>query len=94
VYVNNRAKEIRFVELLADGAEADVEVVNSLRRNPTRIEYYSRNSALEVLDWSDSPAALHAECEIARTIELARELDLEAAAEEADDDFSSGAQWS
>jgi len=92
VYVDNRASTIRFIELLADGTEADVEVLNVLRRNPTRIEYYSRSKALEVLDWNDSPAALHAEYEIARTIELARELDLEAA-EEADDDFSNGL-WS
>jgi len=89
VYVNRRAKEIRFVELLADGTESDREVVNALRRDPTRIEYFARNKALEMLDWSTSPAALHAEGEIAGTIELARELE----AEEEEEDFPSGA-WS
>ena len=79
------------MELLPDGTESDVEWVNALRREPTRIEYFARNSqTLATLDWSDLPAALHAEGEIERTIEIARELEAD---DEADDDFGSGA-WS
>ena len=91
MYIDRLAKEIRFVELMANGEEGEAEVVNALRREPLRIEYFVRHrETLERLSLSDSPAALHADGEIARTIELAHELE---AADAEEDDFASGA-WS
>ena len=91
VYIDRVAKEIRFVELMANGAEAETEVINALRREPLRIEYFvRRRDTHERLLWKDSPAALHAEGEMERTIELACELE---AADAEDDDFVNGS-WS
>ena len=79
------------MELTANGVEVEAEVVNALHREPLRMEYFVRHrQTSERLDWRGSPAALHADGEIARTIELANELE---AADAEDDDFASGA-WS
>jgi len=83
-----------FVPLRPDGSESESEVVNALLQEaPASLEYFSRNRRTgERLEWSVSAAALHADFEMSRTIQLARELEA-ADAEEEEADLAGGA-WS
>ncbi|EOD25275.1 hypothetical protein EMIHUDRAFT_237905 [Emiliania huxleyi CCMP1516] len=86
VYVDRLAKQIRFVPLRPDGTESESEEA------PASLEYFSRNRRTGERLESVSAAALHADFEMSRTIQLARELEA-ADAEEEEADLAGGA-WS
>jgi len=65
--------EIRFVILSDDGAETDLEHVNSLYKNPARIEYYQRKrSNGERVYWNGPRAAVRLSIE--KTVKMAGEI--------------------
>ena len=72
IYANPAAGEIRYVGLDADGrSEGECEIVNVLRRDPMRIEYYQRKvETRERVHW-EAPRA-NALKAMETTIALAR----------------------
>eukprot|EP00437_Effrenium_voratum_P062351 CAMPEP_0181512212 /NCGR_PEP_ID=MMETSP1110-20121109/61849_1 /TAXON_ID=174948 /ORGANISM="Symbiodinium sp., Strain CCMP421" /LENGTH=128 /DNA_ID=CAMNT_0023642005 /DNA_START=13 /DNA_END=396 /DNA_ORIENTATION=- len=59
IYADKATGEIRFVILDGEGKETDVEIINCLLRDPTRIEYYKRSvSTKERLEWEAPKAAV------------------------------------
>lgn len=78
IYVSPADGEIRFVGLDAAGAEGPLEVVNAMRRNPLRIEYFQRRVGTdERVEWPVS--LVHATGPIDVTVAMARAADEQAA---------------
>ena len=90
--MNGKARQAWEIYLKIEGTQESFAMLQLLANDCYRAGAFlyaaKAFETLERLDWSSSPAALHAESEMAHTVELARELE---AADAEDDDFASGA---
>lgn len=78
IYADGVEGEIRFVGLDAKGSEGPLEIVNTLLRNPLRIEYYQRDRVtLQRVSWA-APVASAADA-IEATLRLAQAAERQAA---------------